>query len=170
MPIGLLARILDVPSLGTMSILVLLLSFGSPRNKALFLDPQPRPNISVWQLPYVSCSSVLIYCLVLGFNLSYLSPFGATTRLPSTSQKKYVFHERMKHLEIDCHLVWDQYKAGFILPRHVASVDQSADIFTKSLSGPSFHHIISKLGMVTPPLPVSTWGGMIEFFSYIAFV
>jgi len=44
-----------------------------------------------------------------------------------------VFHERMKHIEVDYHVVQRKYDAGIIEPNHVSFASQLADSLTKPL-------------------------------------
>ena len=61
-----------------------------------------------------------------------------------------VFHERTKHIELDCHFVREKLLAGLISLEQIPSQQQLADVLTKPLPGPLHHRLIGKLGVLAP--------------------
>lgn len=59
------------------------------------------------------------------------------------------FHEWMKHIEIDCHYIYEKMLQSVISTPYVISSNQKADIFTKSLDRISYDTLCTKLVHLT---------------------
>jgi hypothetical protein len=62
-----------------------------------------------------------------------------------------VQHQRMKHIEIGIHFLWERAALGELHFRHVPSEQQFTDVMTKGLPYPTFKSFRSSLCVGDPP-------------------
>ena len=54
----------------------------------------------------------------------------------------------MRHIEVNCHFIWEKIQEHLICTGYVKTGELLADLFTKALNGYSVNYLCNKLGMI----------------------
>ena len=83
----------------------------------------------------VTCELVWLLSLLRDFSIEHKKPtiLYCDNEVTLHIATNLVFHERTKHIEIDCHFFREKLQAGCLKTLHVSSQNQIANFLTKPL-------------------------------------
>ena len=98
-----------------------------------------------------ACSKIIWMCgllIELGFSQAQPTPLHADNTSAIQIAANPVYHERTKHIEVDCHSIRDAYDRRVISLPHISTSVQIADILTKTLARQRHNFLLGKLMLV----------------------
>jgi len=105
----------------------------------------------------VACSEIIWLrglLTELGFSQEQSTPLHADNTSAIQIAANPVYHERTKHIEVDCHSIREAYDRRIINLPHVSTSVQTTDIFTKSLTRQRHNFLLGKLMLVDLPASI----------------
>ena len=96
-----------------------------------------------------TCELKWLKALLLSLGVGHTKPMQLSCDSQSTLHiaKNPVFHDRTKHIKVDCHFVRDELVKGNISTCYVPTNLQLEDILTKALGRQQFSFLLRKLGI-----------------------
>lgn len=70
----------------------------------------------------------------LGLNIHKLVDIYSDSKATTQIAVNPVYHERTKHVEIDCHFIRENIMEGIVATKYVPTQEQPVDILTKGLT------------------------------------
>ncbi|CAM9000038.1 unnamed protein product [Rhodiola kirilowii] len=100
-------------------------------------------------MAHASCELVWIAAILRDLHIPVVTPIPlyCDNKAASHIAKNPVFHERTKHIELDCHVVRQHFSSSFLVPLFLESSYQPVDLFTKALPADALHRCAVKLGV-----------------------
>ncbi|CAM8960116.1 unnamed protein product [Rhodiola kirilowii] len=121
----------------------------SRRTKKQFTVSRSSAESEYRAMAHTCCELVRIVALLRYLRISIPHPISlyCDNKAANHIARNPVFHERTKHIELDCHLVRQHFTTGFITPEYIDSNSQPADLFTKALPSDALNRFATKLGV-----------------------
>ena len=125
-------------------------SFISWKAKKQHIVSQSSSKAEYRALATTTCELQWLTCLLQDLRVPFTSPalLYCDNRSTLHLAANPLFHERSKHIEIDCHVVREKLKAGLIHLLPIKTHSQVTNICTKALPPRMFQHLLCKLGLV----------------------
>ncbi|RVW93254.1 Retrovirus-related Pol polyprotein from transposon RE2 [Vitis vinifera] len=109
-----------------------------------------RRSVSEYRaMANVTCELIWLIALLRDFGIQIKEPttLFCDNEVVLHIAANLVFHEKTKHIEIDCHLVREKIQAVCLKTMHMSSQHQIGNLFTKALFLVQFKYLIGKMGI-----------------------
>jgi hypothetical protein len=104
-----------------------------------------------------ACSKIVWFLGLLaelGFSQSDSTPLHADNTLAIQIAANLVYHERTKHIEVDCHFIQEALDNRVISLPHVSTDLQIADVFMKTMTRQRHQFLVGILMLLDRPASI----------------